>query len=110
MAMPNEPKSSSGDILLLILSEIKSHVQWRIQGGATGTHPPPMGPDSFVLTYKFFETAASGVGAPHEVGAPLREILDPLLMWVHTMQVPWSAQCWWKLQLGTPAGNIFRFC
>ena len=50
MAMPNEPKSSSGDILLLILSEIESHVQWRIQGGATGTHPP-MGPDSFVLTY-----------------------------------------------------------
>ena len=30
--------------------------QWWIQGGATGMCPPPMGPDSFILTYKFFET------------------------------------------------------
>ena len=39
-----------------------------------------MGPDSFILTYKFFERSRLGSWRPpYEVGAPLREILDPLL-------------------------------
>ena len=40
--------------------------QWRIQEGAVGMRPP-MGPDSFVLTYKFFETRP-----PRELVPPLR--------------------------------------
>ena len=40
--------------------------------------PPPKGPDSFVLTYKIFETRKS-MPPSYEVYAPLREILDPPL-------------------------------
>ena len=38
-------------------------------GGAAGARPPK-GPDFFVLTCKFFETATSGVGAPPPTGNP----------------------------------------
>ena len=61
--------------------------QWRIQGGATGACPPK-GPDSFVLTYKFFETELPReLAPPYEVGTPLREILDPPLL---LPIVPWN--------------------
>ena len=42
-----------------------------------GARPPPQGPDSFVLTYKIFETLP-----PRESTPPLREILDPPLQTV----------------------------
>ena len=52
-------------------------------GGAAGAcpPPPPHGSRFFRFDIQIFRNvAASGVGAPHEVGAPLREILDPLLL------------------------------
>ena len=48
-------------------------------GGVPGARPP-MGPDSFVSTYKIFETYPPREPTPpYEVHAPLREILDPPL-------------------------------
>ena len=39
-------------------------------GGAASAHPPK-GPDSFILTYKFFETELPReLVPPYEVGAP----------------------------------------
>ena len=54
--------------------------QWRIQGGRRW-RAPPYGSRFFRFDIQiFWNVAASGVGTPpYEVGAPLREILDPLL-------------------------------
>ena len=47
-------------------------------GGAASTRPSK-GPDSFVLTYKFYEMQ------PHwELATPLWEILDPALLYIST--------------------------
>ena len=51
-------------------------------GGVPPARAPPKGPDSFVLTYKFFETEPPRELAPPLRGwrPPLREILDPPLV------------------------------
>ena len=56
-------------------------LQWRIQGGTTGTCPPS-GSRFFHFDIQIFRNvAASGVGAPPTRSAPpLPEILDPLLV------------------------------
>ena len=62
-------------------------------GGAAGTHPPK-GPDSFLLTYKIFETEPpQELAPPYEVGAPLREILDPPLFEVIVVLIKKSKIC-----------------
>ena len=40
-------------------------------GGAASTHPPK-GPDSFILTYKFFE-----MEPPQELASPLQGLCPP---------------------------------
>ena len=46
------------------------HISGGSRGGAAGARPPK-GPDSFVLTYKFFETEPPReLAPPYEVGAP----------------------------------------
>ena len=50
-------------------------------GGAAGA-PPPQGSRFFHFDIQIFQNVAIlEVGAPHEVSAPLREILDPPLLW-----------------------------
>ena len=50
------------------------------RGGAAGARPP-YGSRFFRFDIQIFlNVAASGVGAPYEVGAPLQEILDPRLV------------------------------
>ena len=49
---------------------MKQHLSGGSRGGAAGARPPT-GPDSFVLTYKFFEMQPSReLAPPYEVGAP----------------------------------------
>ena len=57
---------------------IRVVIQWQIRGRTR--HSPPYGPNSFPLTYKLYKTQARReLAPPNEVGAPLREILDPPL-------------------------------
>ena len=55
----------------------------KCSGGSRGCRRPPKGPDSFVLTYNFFETEPPRELAPPP---PPWEILDPPLKWSCTLK------------------------
>ena len=60
----------------VLLSNIKLKTTALADLGGRAPRMPPKGPDSFVLTYKIFETLPPRGGRPPRGRRPLREILD----------------------------------